>query len=155
MLAAPGSESIREAEKVLLVDGVHHLDRRALDNLVLQRGDAERSLPPVGLGDVDPARWSCSVRSLVQPLVQGTEVILQAGRVLHPRHTVDSSRCRALQRKEGVSEPIDREMVEERRELRLPVLSCRFAYTVQRTWRAAPALRPGRVLLVRVPLGQA
>src|SRR5438093_3155972 len=41
--AAPRSEPKREVGKVGFVDGVQHLDRRALDNLVLQRGDAERS----------------------------------------------------------------------------------------------------------------
>ena len=54
VLAAPRPESVREAEKVLLVDGVEHLDDGPLDDLVLQRGNAERPLPPVRLLDVHP-----------------------------------------------------------------------------------------------------
>ena len=50
MLAAPRPESVREAEEVRFVDGVQHLDRRALDDLVFQRGNPERPLPPVALG---------------------------------------------------------------------------------------------------------
>ena len=49
MLAASGAKSVTEPEEILLVDRVQHLDQRALDNLVLQRGNAERALPPVWL----------------------------------------------------------------------------------------------------------
>ncbi len=51
VLATSRPEPIGEAQEVVLVDGVQHLDRRSLDDLVLQRGDSERSLPPVGLGN--------------------------------------------------------------------------------------------------------
>src|SRR6267378_3980134 len=54
MLAAPWSESVRKTEKIGFIDGIQHLDRRTLDNLVFQRRDSERSLPPVGLRDVHP-----------------------------------------------------------------------------------------------------
>ena len=37
MWTAPGPESVREAEEVGLVDGVQHLDRGALEQLVFQR----------------------------------------------------------------------------------------------------------------------
>ena len=37
MLAAPWSEPVRKTEKVRFVDGVQHLDRRALDDFVFQR----------------------------------------------------------------------------------------------------------------------
>jgi hypothetical protein len=55
VLAAPFPKSVGEAEEVHLVDGVQHLDHDSLDKLVLQRGDTERPLPPVGLGDVHPS----------------------------------------------------------------------------------------------------
>src|SRR5260370_7719778 len=54
MLAAPRPEPIGETEKVLLVHGVQHLHHRPLDNLVLQRGDAERPLPPARLRYLPP-----------------------------------------------------------------------------------------------------
>jgi hypothetical protein len=43
------AESIREPGNVLFVKGVEHLDDGALDQLVLQRRNAERPLPPVWL----------------------------------------------------------------------------------------------------------
>ncbi len=55
VLAAPRPEPIREPEEVCLVDRVQHLDNGPLDNLVLQRRDAERPHPPVRLGYVVPS----------------------------------------------------------------------------------------------------
>jgi hypothetical protein len=55
VLAAPWPEAVGETAKVHLVDGVEHLDDGPLDDLVLQRCDAERPLPPVRLRDVHPA----------------------------------------------------------------------------------------------------
>jgi hypothetical protein len=49
MLAAPWPKPIRETAKVHLVNGVQHLDHGTLDNLVLERRNAERPLPPVRL----------------------------------------------------------------------------------------------------------
>jgi len=39
----PRPEPVRKAPEVRLIDGVKHLDDGPLKNLVLQRGDAERS----------------------------------------------------------------------------------------------------------------
>src|SRR2546429_1854171 len=44
MLASPGSEPVRKTEKIRFVDGVQHLDRGPLDDLVLQHRHSERSL---------------------------------------------------------------------------------------------------------------
>jgi hypothetical protein len=45
--SASGPEPVREPEEILLVDRVQHLDHRTLDDLFLQRCDAERALPAV------------------------------------------------------------------------------------------------------------
>ena len=52
VLSPSRPEAIGEAEEVRLVDGIENLHHRTLDDLVLQRGDAERALPPVRLRDV-------------------------------------------------------------------------------------------------------
>ena len=44
MLAAPRPEPVREPEEIFLVDRVQDLDHRSLNDLVLQRGDAQRPL---------------------------------------------------------------------------------------------------------------
>ena len=50
MRAASWSEPVAEAEEILLVDRVQHRRRRPLDDLVLQRGDRQRTLPSGPLG---------------------------------------------------------------------------------------------------------
>jgi len=50
--AAAGPESVAEPEEVFLVDGIQHRCRGPLDDLVLQRCDRERALPPIRLGNV-------------------------------------------------------------------------------------------------------
>src|ERR1019366_877216 len=69
--AAPGSglgvarsatPPFGEERKIHLVDGVEHLDDGPLDDLILQRGNSERPLPPVRLRDVHPPRGPRPVR---------------------------------------------------------------------------------------------
>jgi hypothetical protein len=91
----------------------------------------------------------------MQPCVKAEEIFLEPVAVLLPCHAVDSSSRPARDRQVGIPESFDSDVVKERSELRLPVLPCCFAYTLERTRRAGPALCPGRVLLVRVSLGQA
>ena len=54
MRAPFGSKPVTEAEEIFLVDRIQHRRGRALDDLVLQRGDRQRSLSSVRLGYVDP-----------------------------------------------------------------------------------------------------
>jgi hypothetical protein len=62
-----GSE---KSQKVRFIDGVQHLNRCALDDLILQRCDAERPQPPVGLGDVHPTYRLSPVRPSLQPMAR-------------------------------------------------------------------------------------
>ena len=71
MLAASGSEAVGEAEEVGFVDGVQHVDRGPLDDLVFQHGHAERPLPPVGLRDVHPPNRLRSVRTPLSAAPRG------------------------------------------------------------------------------------
>lgn len=154
VLAPPRAEPVGEAKEVFFVDGVEHLDDGSLDEFVFQRGNAERPLPSVRLRDVRPTRWLRTVRSLVQSLMQVSKLLFEPGLVLLPRHSVHPGRCFLLQTEERFPEPIDGDVVEERGEPHTPIPPCCLTYTVQRTRRACPALCPGRVLLVHVPLSQ-
>ena len=51
----PRTEPVREPEEVFLVDRVEHRDRRPLDDLVLQRGNRERTLFSISLQYVPAA----------------------------------------------------------------------------------------------------
>ena len=127
----------KRSQEVLLVDGVEHLDDGPLDDLVLQRGYAERSKPPVWLRDVRPPRRTRPVAARVQPPVQVVEIRLQVLPVGHPRHPVHPRRGLRAYRSVGRPEPVDVDMVQQRREPRVLVPSCHFTHTVQRAWRAS------------------
>ena len=148
-LAAPRPKSVAEAEKVRLVDRIQHLDGGALDDLVFQRGNTERSLPPVCLRDVHPPNRLRPVPPALQPSREVPEVCPPVS----PRSAATSPRrppARRLASARGTPpETIDVvDVVQERREPHLLIPSCRLTYPLQRTERAVPARCPGRVLLV-------
>ena len=152
----PRPETVREAQEVGLVDGVEHLDDGPLDDLVLQRGNAQRPLPPVRLRDVHSRERLRSVRSRVSAARTSP-----GGWLRGPARSAATSRRRPpaprlSSEREGRPQAVEsstwcRSAVNRC----LLVPSCRFTYPLQRTGRAVPALCPGRVLLARVSLGQA
>src|SRR5882724_6018162 len=155
MLAPPWSEPVRKTEKVRFIDGVQHLDRRTLDDLVLQRRDSERSLPSVGLRDKHSTHRLRSVRSSLQPFGKILEVSLQRLAVVPPRLPVHAWRGFLLQSEVGHAQRVQVvDVVQKRREPQLLILSCCLTYPLQRTRRIFPARCPGRVLLWQVPFGQ-
>lgn len=84
MLAALGSEPIREPEELLLVDRLQDRSNGALDDLVFQRRDPERSVLPVRLRDIRPAAGQCSVHTSMEPVVQVHEPFLDVDLVIAP-----------------------------------------------------------------------
>ena len=92
MRTASGPEPVREPEEIFLVDRVQHLDHRTLDDLVLQRCDAERALPAVRLWYVMPARRLRPVGSSMKPSVKIGELALEILAVFLPCHAVDTRR---------------------------------------------------------------
>ena len=53
MRAATRPEPVREAFEVDLIDMVDGRHHRLLNDFVLQRSDAQRALPPIGLRYID------------------------------------------------------------------------------------------------------
>src|ERR1700746_2021069 len=98
MLASPWSKPIREAEEIRFVDSVQYLDRRALDDFVLQRRNSERSLPPVGLRDIHSTHRLRSLLSSLQPFGKVLEIPLQLLAVVPPRLPVHTWRGFLFQR---------------------------------------------------------
>src|SRR5206468_6667789 len=155
MLASPWPEPIRESEKIRFVDSVQHFDRRALDDFVFQCGNSERPLPPVSLGDVHPAHRFRSVPSSLQPMGEILEIVLEGLAVVPPRLSINTGRSFLLQTEVGHAQRFQVvDVVQERREPQLLILSCCLTYPLQRTRRVFPARCPGRVLLWQVPFGQ-
>jgi len=155
MLVASWPEPIREAEEVGFVDGVEHFHRRSLNKLVFERRDAERSLPPVRLGNVHPTHRLRPVRSALQSMGEALEILLKGLAVMPPRLTVYTSRRMPLQLEVGKPQSVDPvDVMQQSGELHILVQCCRLSYQRQLTGRVHPALSPERVLLAQVPLGQ-
>src|SRR6266404_4097185 len=55
VLAASRSEPVREPEEIFFVDCVQHLHHSTLNDLIFQRGDPQRALPPIRFWDVSPS----------------------------------------------------------------------------------------------------
>jgi hypothetical protein len=87
--AAPRPEAVTEAQEVGLVDGVQHLGYRALNNLVLKRGDAERPTAAVAFRDVRAAYRLGPILPAMDPVMQMLEVVFQRLLVFRHRHPVD------------------------------------------------------------------
>ncbi len=155
MRAAPRPKSVREPNEVRLVNGVQDRDDGALDQLVLQRGNPERSLPPIRLRDVRPPDGLRPIRSPREAGHEVLEICFQRLPVVPPRLAVHTWGRVSLEREIGVPQSLDsRHVVQKRGEPLLPVPSCCLTYSLERAGRAGPALRPGRDTLERVALGQ-
>src|SRR5205807_240602 len=155
VLASPRSESVREFGKVLFVDRVHHLHRRPLDNLVLQRRYAERSHPPVAFRNEPSPYWLGPIRSSLQSMGEVLEIFLPFLSVVLPRLSIHAGGRIPFQLLVCVLQHLwIVDVVEQRGESGLLILPCHFSYPFQRAVRVSPALGPERVLLVQVPFGQ-
>src|ERR1700741_2645255 len=155
MLTSPWSEPVREAEKIRFINGVQHLDRRTLDDLIFQRRYSERPLPPIGLGDIHPTHGFRSVRPSLQPFGKVLEIPLQFLAVVPPRLPVHARRDFLLHTEVSHAQRFQVvDVVQERREPQLLILLCCLTYPLQLTGRGFPARCPGRVLLWQVPFGR-
>ena len=153
----PRAESVRESQKVLLIDRVQHLPSGTLDDLIFQRGNAERAKLTrfTHLRDVDPTHRPRSVRSSLEPRGEILEVCLEGLTVVLPRLSVNPCGRAFPNGKVCCPQSLDIiDVVQERGEPLLPIYSCYLTYSLKRAWRASPALRPERVALRRVSLGQ-
>ena len=130
--AAPRPESIREPEEIFLGDRVQQRGHRPLDNLVLKGRNRDRTLPSIGLGDVDPPARQCPVRSPLDPVVQILEIALEICRVVRPRQPIHTRRGVRFELIERLFEQVGADVVEERGEPLLFPFRCHFAYAFQR-----------------------
>src|SRR6185437_7486296 len=153
MRAAPWPEPAGETPEVRLTDGAENLDDGPLGNLVFQRGNAERPLPPVRLRDVRPPARRRPVAPLLHPCVQALKVSFQVLPVGCPRHPV-YPRC-GLRADRPVRPPqaANGDVVQERGEPCLLIPYCHLPHTIQLTWHTWPGTASGACFAARVPLG--
>src|ERR1051325_5961695 len=155
MLALAGPVAIGEAEKVSLIDSIQHRHRRALDQLVFQRRDSERSLPPVSFGDEYSTHWLRSVSPTPQPRGKFCEIALQLLSVLLPRFPINSRGRITFQPVVGFAQHAQVvDVVHEAGEPQLLIFHRCLPYSPQRTLHVGPVQCPVRVLPWRLPFGQ-
>src|SRR6266496_1799695 len=155
VLALARPESIREPEKIRLVDCIHHLHRRPLDYLVFQRRDAERSHPPVRFSDVHSTYRFRSISPAPQPGREFLEIAIKVLSVLPPRFPIYSRSGFALQPVVGF--PQHAQVVDVVHEASEPlplILHCCLSYPPQRALHDLPVQCPVHVLPWRLPFGQ-
>jgi hypothetical protein len=133
MLRAPRPKPVRETEKILLIDGVQHLDHRPLKDLVLQAGDPERPQPPIGLRYEHPPNRTRPVRTPMNPSVQIQKVRLQIQPVIPPRDPIDPRGRVRADRPIRAPQTVHGHVMQERGEPHIPVLPRRLAHTIQIT----------------------
>src|SRR6516165_8175460 len=102
MLAASGSESIGEPQKVLFVNLIEDRPHRVLNDFVLQGSNAQWSLSSVRFGYVGSLGRSRSICALVHAAVQIRQPLVQVRLVFLPCHSVYSRRGFTLQCVEAV-----------------------------------------------------
>jgi hypothetical protein len=154
--AFPRPEAVAEPEEVLFVDGVQDFDRRSLDNLVLQRGHAQRALAPVGLVDVHPLHRLGSDTPLGPAGRTSPEGwLFQRLSVPAPSLAVHPGSRIALDREVGRPQAFDRvDVVQQSGELRTTTASCRLSYAIERTSHVVdPARSPGHARCNSISLG--
>ena len=106
-------EPVTEPQELRLVDRRQDRRHRRLDNLVLQRGNAQRSTPPIRLRNIPSTGGQRSIPSPMHTRVKALEVCLQALLVLCPRQPIDPRRGVLLQSEESRPQNIDADMMQE------------------------------------------
>ncbi len=125
-----------EAEKVGFVNRVEHFHRRSLNKLVFERRDAERSLPPIRLRNVDSTHRLRPVRSALQSMGEVLEILLKVLAVVLPRLSVNTGRRMPLQLEVSKPQSVDPvDVMQQSGELHILVQCCRLSYLFQLTRR--------------------
>ena len=95
--------------------------------------DPKRSLPPVRLRDVHPARWPRPIRAPVNPGVEVPKVLFEVLPVVLPRHPVHSRGSARTDRPVRRLQAVDAHVVQKRGEPRVLVPPCCLAHAIQPT----------------------
>src|ERR1039457_5090052 len=154
MLAAFRPEPVRKTQKVLFPNLVENCPYRSLGNLVFQRRDSQWSLPSIGFRYPDsPRRFRPIAPTMDSPMQVGYPR-LQFFSIFLPRHAIHSRRRLPLQAVVAAAQQINTDVVQQGCEPYFLVLPGCLSHPVQPAWLAFPSLRPVRVGLFHVLLGQ-
>ena len=126
--ARPKAE--RAVQEVLLVDWLKQHRDGPLRYLVLEGRDAERTLAPIRFVDVATSDWRRAITTRFKPIDQVLQILLQMGRILLRRLTVDSHRTVLARALIGVPQPLGIEVLVQRRERHRRVRCRQLGYSL-------------------------
>src|ERR1700737_1981859 len=152
MLAASRAKTVREAEKVFLVNLVEDGDHGMLDKFVFDSRDCKWTLSSIFFLHVHSSRGHCSIGSAMNSVMKIGQPILQPVFILLPANAVHSGCGLPLPGVKAFPQRIDGQMVEQGGELHLLIFPCCFPHTRQPLGHALPALCRVRVRLTSVLL---
>src|SRR5512132_3309442 len=112
MRVASRPEPVREAFEVRLINLIKDGHYGLLNNLVLQRRDAQRALLPVSLRNIDSPRGLRPVRATVDSDVKISKPIFQSSLIVAPCHPVHPRSRILLQGFETIPEQLHGHMVQ-------------------------------------------
>lgn len=98
-------ETVGKTEEVIFIDGIQHLDDRALDDFVFQCRNAKWPLPTVRLRDVNPPRWQPSVFPFKHASVQALQSLVPLRVVFLPSQPIHSRSRLGIEPHEAASQP--------------------------------------------------
>ena len=129
---ARGPEAIRAVVKLLLVDCLQHHRHRALEDLVLERRDADgpRSRS-ITLRDVDASNRRREVRARLEAVEQAAEILVESLRVRCRRLSVHSGGPILAGPPVRFAKKLDVDVVGERGEHHLRISSRQLCYPLQ------------------------
>src|ERR1039457_5327426 len=116
MRIATGAKAERAVTKVLLVNRLKQQGNRPLRHLFLERRDAERALAAIRLVYVMTSDWRRAITTRFQSIHQALQVLLQIGRILLRRLTIDAHRAVFARALIGVPQPFGCEVMVQSRE---------------------------------------
>jgi site-specific DNA recombinase len=125
---ATGPKAVRAVQEVLFVDGLQHHGNRPLKHLILEGWNPNGPCLPIALRDMHTPHGRCSVRARLRAFQQRAEVVLQVRCVVFRALSVHA--CRAVLTRAPVRflEPVDVDVVGERRKRHLRRFLRQFRY---------------------------
>src|SRR5271163_3218866 len=140
MRTSARTKAVAESHKVGLVDSIQHFGHRALDDLVFQRRNAERTQTAVSFRDVGAAHRLGPVLPAMDPFMQTLEIGLQIPLVVLHRHPIDAWTGRTSLPPERPFERPNVDVMQQRREPGLARTSGHLVHTREVRLQGLPAL---------------
>src|ERR1035438_7418247 len=128
MRIATGPKAKRALTKVVLINRLEQQGNGTLRHFFLERRDAKRTLAAIRLVYVMTSDWQRAITARFQSIQQILQVLLQIGRILLRRLTIDPHRTVFARALISVPQPLGVEVMLQRRERHRWILCRQLGY---------------------------